>query len=64
MNDRRALPILGLPELREEIARQQQHDLVAPFDPADEVLITHGATGALAAAIDAFVNPATKVVLL
>jgi aspartate/methionine/tyrosine aminotransferase len=41
----------GLPELR------------AAIDPVKEVLVTHGATGACAAILDAFVNPGDRVVL-
>ncbi len=32
-------------------------------DPADQILVTHGATGAYAAVLDAFVNPGDRVVL-
>ena len=69
MNDRRALSIWGLPDLREEVAqvvpiaaRQPQGERTS-FDPADEVLITQGASGAFAAVIDTFINPGAKVVL-
>ncbi len=64
MNDRRASSIWGLPELRDEIA-QLYHgpEQRALFDAADEILITHGASGAFAAVIDTFVNPGAKVVL-
>jgi aspartate/methionine/tyrosine aminotransferase len=63
VNDRRALSAWGLAELREEIAGRRPQEQVAPFDPADEVLITHGASGAFAAAIDTFLNPGSNVVL-
>jgi aspartate/methionine/tyrosine aminotransferase len=56
VNDSRGLSAWGLPELRREIADRQRV-------PIDEVLITHGATGAFAAAIDTFVNPGARVVL-
>jgi len=58
INDRRPLSAWGLPELRDHVASTY----VAHFDPADEVLITHGATGAFAAVIDTVLNPGSKVV--
>jgi aspartate/methionine/tyrosine aminotransferase len=51
-------PPWGLPELRQTLADQ---DFV---QAKDEVLITHGAAGALGAAFDAFLNPGSRVVLL
>jgi aspartate/methionine/tyrosine aminotransferase len=57
-------PAWGLPALRQALAdRYRQRDGRA-IDPAEEVFITHGATGAFAAVLDAFVNPGRKVVLL
>jgi aspartate/methionine/tyrosine aminotransferase len=53
----------GEPALRAVLAEQFQLDHGAEHDPADEVFITHGATGAFAAAIDAFINPGDRVVL-
>src|SRR5262245_25783991 len=50
-------------ELRSELAAQFQLDHGPEHDPANEVFITHGASGAFAAAIDAFVNPGDRVVL-
>lgn len=52
----------ALPELAHAIAdryRQQGRDV----NPAADVLVTHGATAAFAAALDAFVNPGDRVVL-
>ena len=49
----------GSLELRTAIA---QADERRP-DPATEILVTHGATGAYAAILDAFVNPGDRVVL-
>jgi aspartate/methionine/tyrosine aminotransferase len=63
LQDRRAPHAWGDPELRAELAARFQLDHGAEHDPADEVLITHGATGAFAAVIDAFVNPGDRVVL-
>jgi aminotransferase len=63
LHDRRLPPAWGDAELRAELAAQFQLDHGAEHDPADEVLVTHGASGALAAALDAFVNPGDRVVL-
>lgn len=49
-------PPLGLPALREAIAERHGG---AP----ENVVVTHGATAAYAAALDAFVNPGDRVVL-
>lgn len=63
LNDRSAISALGLPELRGEVAtRHKRKDGSSP-DPADEILITHGAKGAFATVIDTFLNPGSKVVL-
>ncbi len=58
INDRRALSAWGLPELRQELAGRTNK-----FSAEDEILITHGATGAFATVIDVFVNPGDKVIL-
>lgn len=63
VNDRRAPSPWGLPELREEVAERQRLPDGRGPDPADEVLVTHGATGAFATVIDTFLNPGAKVVL-
>jgi aspartate/methionine/tyrosine aminotransferase len=62
--DRRGWPPLaGLAELRQAIAQEllARHDLVA--NPTDEILITHGAAGALGVILDTFLNPGHRVVL-
>jgi aspartate/methionine/tyrosine aminotransferase len=51
-------PPWGLPELRQALVDQDH------FHANDEVLITHGAAGALGAAFDAFLNPGSRAVLL
>lgn len=61
--DRRPTSAWGDIDLRTELAVQLHLDHGVEYDPADELLITHGATGAFAAAIDAFVNPGDPVVL-
>jgi aspartate/methionine/tyrosine aminotransferase len=62
--DRRGWPPpAGLPELRTAVAGMLLTERALAVSPADEVLITHGAAGAFAAAVDAFVNPGARVVL-
>jgi len=63
LSDCRPASAWGDIELRSELATHLHLEHGAEYDPADEVLITHGATGAFAAAIDAFVNPGDPVVL-
>src|SRR5207253_2096898 len=52
----------GLPELRAAVADHLAGHRLA-VSPADEVLVTAGATGAFAAALDTFVNPGDRAVL-
>jgi aspartate/methionine/tyrosine aminotransferase len=52
----------GLPDLRAAVANHLALGRLA-VGPADEVLITAGATGAFAVALDTFVNPADRAVL-
>ncbi len=62
--DRSGLPpAWGLPALREAIADGCRRRDGRAVDAREEVLVTHGATGAFAAALDAFVNPGDRVVL-
>jgi aspartate/methionine/tyrosine aminotransferase len=56
-------PAWGLPALREAIADGYRRRDGRAVDPREEVLVTHGAAGAFAAALDAFVNPGSRVVL-
>ncbi|WP_020472941.1 pyridoxal phosphate-dependent aminotransferase [Zavarzinella formosa] len=62
INDRRP-SAWGDYELRAELADGFRRDHGVEHEPADEVFITHGATGAFAAVLDAFVNPGDRVVL-
>jgi N-succinyldiaminopimelate aminotransferase len=53
----------GTPELREAIAEHVERFSRLVYDPADEVLVTAGATEALTAALIALVEPGDEVVL-
>lgn len=55
-------PGIGLPVLREAIARHQRHWYGIELDEASEVLVTAGATEALAATVLAFVDEGDEVV--
>jgi N-succinyldiaminopimelate aminotransferase len=52
----------GIPELRHSIAHHQQRFYGLGFDPDTEVLVTTGATEAVAAALLALVEPGDEVV--
>jgi N-succinyldiaminopimelate aminotransferase len=54
----------GTPELRAAIAAARQRDYGQTFDPDSEVLVTVGATEAIAAAILALADAADEVVML
>ena len=57
-------PTAGIPALREAIAAHQaRHHSLRP-DPADEVLVTSGATEAIAAAVLGLVTPGDEVVVI
>ena len=56
-------PGRGLPALREAIARHQARFYGLTVDPESDVLVTAGATEALAATILAFVEPGDEVVV-
>ncbi len=55
-------PGIGAPVLREAIAEHQQRFYGIPVDPATEVLVTAGATEALAATVLALTEPGDEVV--
>ena len=57
-------PGTGVPELRDAVAAHQARHYGIELDPATEVLVTAGATEAIAAAILAFVNPGDEMVVL
>jgi N-succinyldiaminopimelate aminotransferase len=51
----------GVPELREAVARHQQRFYGIELDPTEQVVVTAGATEAIAAAMLALVNPGDEV---
>jgi N-succinyldiaminopimelate aminotransferase len=53
----------GIPDLRAAVAEHQQRFRGLTYDPADEVLVTAGATEALTAALIALLEPGDEVVL-
>jgi len=56
-------PANGLPELRQAIGERYTRINGRSLDPESQILVTHGASGALAAALDAFLNPGQGIVL-
>jgi N-succinyldiaminopimelate aminotransferase len=56
-------PMMGLPELREAVAQHYRRFQGLDFDPADEIMITSGATEALAGALLALIEPGDEVIL-
>ena len=57
-------PGRGMPELRRAIADDRARRYTARYDPADQVLVTVGATEAISAAILGLVEPGQEVVLI
>jgi N-succinyldiaminopimelate aminotransferase len=56
-------PLPGVPALRRAIAEQRADDYGTRYDPDTEILVTAGATEAIAAAIPALVAPGEDVVV-
>jgi N-succinyldiaminopimelate aminotransferase len=56
-------PMMGLPELRNAVAAHYVHHQGTSYDPMSEVMITSGATEALAGALMALIEPGDEVVL-
>ncbi|MCX7323834.1 MAG: aminotransferase [Hyphomicrobiales bacterium] len=56
-------PMMGLPELRQAIAAHYRHWQGLALDPDREVMVTSGATEALAGALFALIEPGDEVVL-
>ncbi|MYR06642.1 pyridoxal phosphate-dependent aminotransferase [Gordonia sp. SID5947] len=57
-------PGIGVPELRYAVARQQRQLYGLDYDPDAEVLITVGATEAIAGAVVGLVEPGREVVMV
>jgi N-succinyldiaminopimelate aminotransferase len=57
-------PGIGIPELRTAIAEHQRRFYGLQFDPDTEVLVTTGATEAIAASLLALIEPGDEVVAL
>ena len=56
-------PMMGLPELRAAISTHYRHWQGLDLDPETEVMVTSGATEALAGALMALIEPGDEVVL-
>jgi aspartate/methionine/tyrosine aminotransferase len=56
-------PMMGLPELRTAIVAHYRHWQALDLDPDSEVMVTSGATEALAGALMALIEPGDEVVL-
>jgi N-succinyldiaminopimelate aminotransferase len=56
-------PMMGLPELRNAVAAHYKHHQDINYDAMSEVMITSGATEAIAGALMALIEPGDEVVL-
>ena len=56
-------PMMGVPELRQAAATHYRHWQGLELDPATEIMVTSGATEALAGALLALIEPGDEVVL-
>jgi aspartate/methionine/tyrosine aminotransferase len=56
-------PMMGIPELRAAVARHYAHWQGVALDPESEVMVTSGATEAIAGALLALIEPGDEVVL-
>src|SRR3954452_18857488 len=56
-------PMMGLPELRQAVSAHYKHWQNVAFDPDSEIMITSGATEAIAGALFALIEPGDEVVL-
>jgi aspartate/methionine/tyrosine aminotransferase len=63
LNRRGYPPMRGLPELRAAVAARLEAQQQLHANPEDEVLITHGVTGAFSVVLDTFVDRGDRVVL-
>lgn len=53
----------GLPELREEIAKYQEHKTGLSYDPRDQILVTVGVSEAVDIALRALIEPGDEVLI-
>jgi aspartate/methionine/tyrosine aminotransferase len=56
-------PMMGIPELRQAIAHHYKRFQNVEYDPDGEIMVTSGATEALAGALMALIEPGDEVVL-
>jgi N-succinyldiaminopimelate aminotransferase len=56
-------PMMGIPELRQAVAAHYRHHQGLTLDPESEIMVTSGATEALAGALFALIEPGDEVVL-
>lgn len=56
-------PYLGIAELREALARKIESFNKIKVDPANEILVSHGSTGAYVSTIKALFNPGDEIIL-
>lgn len=56
-------PMMGVPELRKAIAAHYAHHQNLQFDPDSEIMVTSGATEAIAGALMALIEPGDEVIL-
>ena len=56
-------PMMGIPELRQAIAAHYRHHQKLDLDPDSEIMVTSGATEALAGALFSLIVPGDEVVL-
>src|SRR5881397_1004945 len=57
-------PGIGIPALREAVAAQRKRKYDVDYDPATEILVTIGATEAIAAAVLGLIEPGSEVILI
>lgn len=56
-------PMMGIPELRQAVSHHYQRFQNIQYDPDSEIMVTSGATEALAGALMALIEPGDEVVL-
>jgi aspartate/methionine/tyrosine aminotransferase len=53
----------GLADLRQTVADKLRSEQQLSLNPVNEILVTHGATGAFSTVLETFINPGDRVVL-